>query len=1260
MINYLPARFVLLVLLVNATVFAAMAQTPSYVQQDVIQVPGVLTEAQAISLPQSSKRTTKNYFDGLGRVIQTVNVQASPTLKDMVTPYSYDNMGRPAKNLLPYSAADGSGNYRASSVTEQNTFYSNGSGDKVADDQSPFSQQVFENSPLQRLMKEGNVGAGFQTASGQHYKSVSYRSNTASDNVLNWSPTGTMDGNYAAGALSVVDVKDEQGIETLNFTDIDGHIVLKRQLANETVNGVLQAYFDTYYIYNNAGLIRYVVQPKAVSAMKASSNFNLLQAGTDKMIFRYEYDQKGRLVEKYIPGKVAIYIIYDPLNRPVLIQDGNLRSSNKWNYIKYDTKGRAISQGIYTNASYTSRTSMQSFVNSQDYSTNYFEERSSGVSNGYYTNVSFPTSGIEPLAYSYYEDYDLDANGTADYAYQAQGLAGESVATAQTRGMLTMIRKRTIGSSLGNSWLFTAIFYDKNGRLIQQLTNNQLNAQVNDSKTFVPDFVGKTIQLKVSKVVSSGTTVVLSSYIYDHYNRLLAIDQNYNNSSTPLRLAAYEYNELGQLVKRNLNQLSSASIVANLELGSAESVNASSQRNSVASNSIVLKPGFYAAAGSIFTAKIATNYLQAVDYRYNVRGQLTSINNSSLTVDSRNDDTNDVFGMELLYDQADASLGNTSLYNGQLSAVKWRAIGSMTPNPQERSYRYDYDQLNRLKNAIYADRAVGGAWSNAGAFDEKNMSYDENGNILGLQRNAKIGSNVTAIDDLSYSYDGNGLYNVTDAGSSASGFKNNTGSTGAYSYDANGNLQVDPKKGISLEFNELNRTQKITVTTGVGRYLTYAYDAGGVLLRKQTYDNNLLQKTTDYVDGFVYENSTLAYFPTPEGRVRNVSGSLKNEYMIADQQGNVRVSFEEQNGAAVVRQENSYYAFGLIMPGGSTPSDPNRNLYNAGSEWQNDFADLPDYYQTYYRNYDAALGRWTGVDPLADLAENWSPYQYANDNPIGYNDPNGDISQALWEAALREANNPGGSGGYFSDATGAQYYGSGADALTGGAGYMLDHGLYGRQPGWAVNYSQAVQNYNISTGSNIKYDGSGYATSALWYRDNSGNATSIKGNSAMVNVVQVDKAGNGGPEGESFLSKNWKDMGFLAADLARNFVNKNTTYAISEGYNLARTTVFIGSLTTRASTKLLGLVSKTATGAARIAPWVAGGTILIDAVANKQINAGQVYQAAITGLSIIPGAGLIVGGGALLLEGASYLYNGKSVSDNINLSLDGGVIYSWK
>jgi RHS repeat-associated protein len=199
-------------------------------------------------------------------------------------------------------------------------------------------------------------------------------------------------------------------------------------------------------------------------------------------------------------------------------------------------------------------------------------------------------------------------------------------------------------------------------------------------------------------------------------------------------------------------------------------------------------------------------------------------------------------------------------------------------------------------------------------------------------------------------------------------------------------------------YTYLNRTDKITVTTGSGQYIDYTYDATGQILRKREYNSSTLQVTTDYIDGFVYitqsGTTSLAYFPMPEGRVRNNSGTLTQEFIITDQQGNARISFQNNgSGAAVVRQENSYYGFGLIMPNSpvGSLSDDNKQLYNGGSEWQNDYGNLPDYYQTYYRNYDAAIARWVGTDPMADYTPSKTAYNYAGNNPIMYNDPLGNL-----------------------------------------------------------------------------------------------------------------------------------------------------------------------------------------------------------------------------------------------------------------------------
>ena len=53
------------------------------------------------------------------------------------------------------------------------------------------------------------------------------------------------------------------------------------------------------------------------------SNWSLTQTELSKLLFRYSYDSKGRVIERTVPGIAVIYMIYDPLGRLAFVQDVN-------------------------------------------------------------------------------------------------------------------------------------------------------------------------------------------------------------------------------------------------------------------------------------------------------------------------------------------------------------------------------------------------------------------------------------------------------------------------------------------------------------------------------------------------------------------------------------------------------------------------------------------------------------------------------------------------------------------------------------------------------------------------------------------------------------------------------------------------------------------------------------------------------------------------------------------------------------------------
>lgn len=48
-----------------------------------------------------------------------------------------------------------------------------------------------------------------------------------------------------------------------------------------------------------------------------------------------------------------------------------------------------------------------------------------------------------------------------------------------------------------------------------------------------------------------------------------------------------------------------------------------------------------------------------------------------------------------------------------------------------------------------------------------------------------------------------------------------------------------------------------------------------------------------------------------------------------------------------------------------------------------------DWYDFGARNYDAAIGRWMNIDPLAENYNSWSPYNFVYNSPLKFTDPTG-------------------------------------------------------------------------------------------------------------------------------------------------------------------------------------------------------------------------------------------------------------------------------
>ena len=207
----------------------------------------------------------------------------------------------------------------------------------------------------------------------------------------------------------------------------------------------------------------------------------------------------------------------------------------------------------------------------------------------------------------------------------------------------------------------------------------------------------------------------------------------------------------------------------------------------------------------------------------------------------------------------------------------------------------------------------------------------------------------------------------------------------SYQYDKNGNLVNDIRKNLNLTYNVLNLLS--VVKTGTTPTATYSYLADGAKLG--------VVDGSDH--GFCYLGS-LTYVRNGSnvqlesglfagGRiVANASSRVGNEirYFLTDHLGSVRV-IVDQSGA--VKERNDYYPFGgrYGVSGGNVDAG-SRWKYNGKEDQVTGGLDWLDYGA---RMYDWELGRWFGMDLMAEKYNSWSPYNYALNAPIRFIDPNG-------------------------------------------------------------------------------------------------------------------------------------------------------------------------------------------------------------------------------------------------------------------------------
>ena len=547
----------------------AMGQTAgkNAIATDILQVP--TTSLSTIDqMPIGQRQFTVQYMDGLGRLLQQNVVRGSAEGSDIISFHAYDQYGREGKQYLPYTRPNNNGAFVSNPLQGQGLFYNAKPG--VAHTTVPFSETVFDGSPLSRPVESGAPGEAFQIGTG-HTKELRYLTNAGTLPVRRWERNGGQcisPGVYPPGELMGEHLRDEDEGESYEFKDKLGRVVCKRSLAvdnagNRAINGGLADWNDTYYVYDAFGQVAFVIPPNAVGLMRSTNNWDIASLGAD-LVFRYTYDGRGRQVERKVPGMGWQYTVYDNLDRPILSQDANLRSQNRWKFVQYDVLGRPVVEGVFENGSQTNRTAMQTYVDQllgQGNVKNHVQPAAGNTGNGFgYSADAFPaplhaTGFYQIRMLNWYDDYDFDGDGVADVAWTADPDSEfPNKSFDRLKGKVTGTKVRILNNSDVSApvdWIESALFYDKDGNIVHTRSNNHFGSF--DLYWAAFDFTGKLLRSRSIHQLNAPSQVSIREWMtYDAAGRPIRHIHQINGQD-PVVSSENSYNELGQLIEKNIH-----------------------------------------------------------------------------------------------------------------------------------------------------------------------------------------------------------------------------------------------------------------------------------------------------------------------------------------------------------------------------------------------------------------------------------------------------------------------------------------------------------------------------------------------------------------------------------------------------------------------------------------------------------------------------------------------------------------------------------
>ena len=895
---------------------------------------------------EMSMMTTVTWLDDFGREESVHQVGVTPSHKTLVSLTEYDGHGRVSKRWLPALATPQrvilpglhTVTYLDAHVRPEDIMP--GSSEANLGDGAPYSEVIYDGSPLDRPLMEYGSGEAWRQA-GRGILSE-HMGNSAGDERLvchrievqasknDTSFVISSEGFYPDGSLKVVSVTDEDGKETLTFTDRHGREILSRQVMKE--GGECQ-YLDTYSVYDGLDHLLAVIPPALSDRLFVGQSLDPEE--TERYAYLYLYDSKERVCARKLPGIGWIRMEYDDADRLVFTQDGEQRRRGESTFMLYDIHGRECVTGVcghdVPTGNMISGFALAEYVGA------------GGALDGY------ACSGVTLVSPQVMSAFYYDSHAFVDDF--ATGLP-DSLAMYGTH-IPSLIGRRTgsclheVSEGISGKKVWGLVRYDGRGRVSH--TEMSYPDGGWDTEDVEHDFLGSPVRRHL--VHRKGTETVREdlTYTYDDSERLLEVRHSLNGG-TPVLLARNTYDELGRL--------SGTERGGNGALSSAYSYSVRSWLTGI--------------DGSLFKETLHYNDLR-----------------SARLGDGNRRFGGDVSSMEWRSGAGTGTRSYDFAYDG-LGRLVSADYGEYGDHVTGYGTSYSYDNMGNL---LSLSREGDMTSSLKGIVDNLSMTYD--GNMLASVSDSAPAPSVTGSADfrdgasmaVEYTYDRNGnmTSDLNRRISSVSYNRQNrparikhSGGTETFTY-----LPDGTKRGRTV----LGKDWSLSRTEYRGN-LVYAGDSlkcilfDGGLIAMDGASPEYLFFLRDHLGStrVVARSNGKAvqvnhYYPYGMAYASGRMSGNAEAHPVTGEGGNV-IDGDLEIGGGTGGME-------LARPGASQPYRFLGNeLYTSNSLGLYDFS---------ARMYDPALGRFLSVDPMAEGYRHLSPYAYCAGNPAVYVDKDGQV-----------------------------------------------------------------------------------------------------------------------------------------------------------------------------------------------------------------------------------------------------------------------------